>query len=45
VQVVRGVLELNGKALREGDGAAVTAEAAIGIAATSAAELLLFDIA
>ncbi len=45
VQVVRGALALNGNALAEGDGAAVTDEARLDFSATSEAEFLLFDLA
>jgi redox-sensitive bicupin YhaK (pirin superfamily) len=45
LQVVRGDVELNGGAISEGDGVAISQEPTIRIAATSAAELLLFDLA
>lgn len=45
VQVARGSVEVNGQTLQAGDGAAIEDEAAIAIAATSAAEVLLFDLA
>ncbi len=45
VQVARGALKLNGKALKAGDGAALADEAEITIAALEPSELLLFDLA
>ena len=45
VQVARGAVTLNGRPLRAGDGAAVSDEAALTVAATEPAELLLFDMA
>lgn len=45
VQVARGTITLNGKELKEGDGAAVTGEAELTIEAVEAAEVLLFDLA
>jgi hypothetical protein len=45
VQVARGAVTLNGKPLAEGDGAAVSDERSLTVAATAAAELLLFDLA
>lgn len=45
VQVVQGRLTLNGRALSAGDGAAVTDEDALALAATEPAHLLLFDLA
>lgn len=44
IHVVRGAIEVNGKQLGEGDGAAVKGERALSIKAESAAELLLFDL-
>jgi redox-sensitive bicupin YhaK (pirin superfamily) len=44
VQVARGALTLNGDALTAGDGAAVTKETALTLAATEDAEVLLFDL-
>lgn len=44
VQLVRGSAEIDGERLYPGDGAAVTDETAITMKATSAAELLLFDM-
>ncbi len=45
LQVARGALTLNGKPMREGDGAAVSDETRLDIAADEAAEFLLFDLA
>jgi redox-sensitive bicupin YhaK (pirin superfamily) len=45
VQVARGAIELNGRALASGDGAAVAAEPEIRVRATAPSELLLFDMA
>ena len=45
LQVARGALTLNGRALRHGDGAAISAETRLDIAADEAAEVLLFDLA
>ena len=45
VQVARGAVALNGLALVEGDGAAVSDETELRIAARQPAELLLFDLA
>ncbi len=45
-QVTRGAVTVNGQALASGDGAALTAEAAVRLEATSGpAEVLLFDLA
>ena len=44
LQLIRGGLRLNGTELATGDGAAVSGEAALEIAATSATEVLLFDM-
>jgi len=44
VQVARGAVTVNGQPLREGDGAAVSDERRLAIAATEPAELLLFDL-
>ncbi len=44
LQVARGALTLNGQRLREGDGAAVSDETRLDIAADEAAEFLLFDL-
>jgi len=45
VQVARGSLKLNGKALEAGDGAAIAGEAELTITALEPSELLLFDLA
>jgi hypothetical protein len=45
VQVVRGEVSFNGHDLSAGDGAAVSEEAAVELAAKSEAEVLLFDLA
>jgi redox-sensitive bicupin YhaK (pirin superfamily) len=45
VQVARGAITLNGTTLSAGDGAAVSGEKELAIAATESAELLLFDLA
>jgi quercetin 2,3-dioxygenase len=45
VQVVRGAVVLNGTPLMTGDGAAVSQETMLQIYATTAVELLLFDLA
>jgi redox-sensitive bicupin YhaK (pirin superfamily) len=45
VQVARGDVTVNGEALTAGDGAAISGESAVDIAATSAAEVLVFDLA
>ena len=45
VQVVRGVITLNGEELEAGDGAAVTDERELTIEGVEAAEVLLFDLA
>jgi len=45
VQVIRGVVTLNGQKLAAGDGAAVSNETELQLAASEAAELLLFDLA
>ena len=45
IQVARGAVTVNGKALVEGDGAAVSNEPRIDIAGNGAAEILLFDLA
>ncbi|HYO63536.1 MAG TPA: pirin family protein [Pyrinomonadaceae bacterium] len=44
LQVARGAVELNGHALRQGDGAAVSREQALAIVGTEASEVLLFDL-
>ncbi len=45
VQVAKGTVELNGKRLLQGDGAAVNDESLLRIAATKDSEVLLFDLA
>lgn len=45
VQVASGAVTLNGEALGEGDGAAVSDVETLVLAATASAELLLFDLA
>jgi quercetin 2,3-dioxygenase len=45
VQVASGAATLNGVALAQGDGAAVTGETKLELAANDAAELLVFDMA
>ena len=44
VQVVKGELDVNGKKLGAGDGAAVSEERALVIDATAPSELLVFDL-
>ena len=44
VQVVRGALDVNGVALAAGDGAAISDEEQIVIAASEPSEMLLFDL-
>ncbi len=45
VQVARGTVTLNGTPLAQGDGAAVSDEEALDLAATSEAEVIVFDLA
>lgn len=45
VQIARGQASLNGDLLKEGDGAAVSAEKRIELSGETAAEILLFDLA
>jgi len=45
VQVARGSITLNGKALGEGDGAAISAEKSVELTGVDNAEVLLFDLA
>jgi quercetin 2,3-dioxygenase len=45
LQVLRGAVTLNGAELQAGDGAAVSDERALAVAADSAAEVMLFDLA
>jgi redox-sensitive bicupin YhaK (pirin superfamily) len=44
IQVIRGSLDVNGTALAPGDGAAVTKESALELAANDNAEILVFDL-
>jgi redox-sensitive bicupin YhaK (pirin superfamily) len=44
VQVARGSVKLNGKALDEGDGAAVSTERSLELTGVKDAEVLLFDL-
>ena len=45
LQVARGAVELNGKKLTQGDGAAISDEKQLTIKGTEDAEVLLFDLA
>ena len=45
LQVIQGGLQLNGTAMRSGDGAACTGESGLELKADSESELLLFDLA
>ena len=45
VHVARGTVELNGQTLREGDGASVSGERRLEVAAKDPAEVLVFDLA
>jgi hypothetical protein len=45
VHVARGEVSVNGAALREGDGAAVSAEETLAFLGARAAEVLVFDLA
>jgi redox-sensitive bicupin YhaK (pirin superfamily) len=45
VQVIKGSVKVNDTALTAGDGAAIENEAAVNLAATQDAELILFDLA
>ena len=45
LQVAKGEVQLNGKKLKQGDGASITDEPQQEIAATTNAEILLFDLA
>jgi hypothetical protein len=44
VQVAKGAIEMNGLALEEGDGAAITGESAVRLAADKPSEVLVFDL-
>jgi len=45
LQVARGAVELNGKKLAQGDGAAISDEKTVNISGVEDAEVLLFDLA
>jgi hypothetical protein len=45
LQLIRGKIEVNGKSLQAGDGAAVSDERSLRISASEPSELLLFDLA
>src|SRR6266849_1802025 len=45
VHVARGSVDLNGKPLREGDGAAISDEQRLELTAKEGSEVLLFDLA
>ena len=45
LQVAKGEIELNGKRLKQGDGAAISDEAKLKVKAIEEAEVLLFDLA
>ena len=45
IQVARGGVTLNGEPLKQGDGAAVTEERKLDLAATAESEILVFDLA
>jgi quercetin 2,3-dioxygenase len=45
LQVAKGAVELNGKSLNQGDGAAIAEEQKLTIKGTQDAEVLLFDLA
>jgi hypothetical protein len=45
LQVARGAVELNGKKLSQGDGAAISDEKKLSIKGAADAEVLLFDLA
>jgi redox-sensitive bicupin YhaK (pirin superfamily) len=45
LQVAKGAVELNGKPLHQGDGAAVSDEGKLAIKGIEEAEVLLFDLA
>ena len=45
IQIARGSVTLNGTALKQGDGAAVSQETELAITAGQASEILLFDLA
>ena len=45
IQIAKGSVEIEGKTLTAGDGAAITGQGAIAITAASNAEVLVFDLA
>ncbi len=45
LQVLRGTVDVNGESLQTSDGVAISDEAAVSITGTSAAEIMLFDLA
>jgi quercetin 2,3-dioxygenase len=45
LQIAKGAVELNGKPLKQGDGAAVSDEQKLTIKGIENAEVLLFDLA
>jgi redox-sensitive bicupin YhaK (pirin superfamily) len=45
VQVARGSIKLNGAEMKEGDGAAISAEKRVELTGVKDAEVLLFDLA
>ena len=45
LQVAKGDIELNGKAMKQGDGAAISDERLVAVRASKDAEVLLFDLA
>jgi redox-sensitive bicupin YhaK (pirin superfamily) len=45
VQVARGAIEINGQALKQGDGAAISGERELKITGKEPSEILLFDLA
>ncbi len=45
VQVARGSIEINGQALKQGDGAAISEERELKIVGKESSEILLFDLA
>ena len=45
LQVARGSVQLNGQALREGDGAAISDETRVDVSSEDSSEVLLFDLA
>jgi redox-sensitive bicupin YhaK (pirin superfamily) len=44
IQVARGAVDLNGKAMKAGDGAAASGERSLELAATADTEVLIFDL-